>query len=101
MGLDDVVLVAAARVADGFGLVVVEHQVHTRHIGQVGGDIAAGDGRLAILHVLGVDEGDFVDQVQLIEQHRADQAVKVTAGHQAVFRITRSILLVMWRTATW
>jgi len=100
MRFDDVVG-AVALVAHGLGFVVVEHEVRARHIGQVGGDVTAGDGHLAVLHVLGMDEGDLVDQIQLIEQHRADQAVKVTAGHQAVFRITHSILLVMWRTATW
>ncbi|MNT84686.1 hypothetical protein D3C72_2247320 [compost metagenome] len=58
-----------------------------RHVGQVGGDVAAGDGHLAVLHVLGVDKGDFVNEVHFIEQHGADQAVKVTAGDQAVFHI--------------
>ena len=65
---------------------------------------------VVLAKALGMDfvDSDLVIQstmgatlAQLIEQHGTDQAVKVAAGYQAVFRITHSSLLVMWRTATW
>ena len=44
----------------------------------------AGDRDLAVLHVLGVHEGDLVDEAELAQQDGADQAVEVAAGDQAV-----------------
>jgi hypothetical protein len=51
------------------------------------GDITCGDIDLAVLHILGVDELDVVDHVELAEQHGADQTVKVAAGYQTIFHI--------------
>ena len=92
MRLDDVVGTLAG-VAHGFGLVVVKHQVRAGHVRQVGGDVALGDGDLAVLHVFGVDEQDVVDQLQLMEQHGAHQAIKVAAGHQSVGGLAHGVLL--------
>jgi hypothetical protein len=66
---------------------VVEHQMRPRHVGQVGGDVAAGDLHLAVLHVLGVHELDVVDQVQLVEQDGTGQAVEVAARDEPVFLV--------------
>jgi len=82
--MDDVVGPLAG-VANGLGRVVVKRQVHTRHVGQVGGDVAVGHLHLAVLHVLGVNELDVVDQVQLVEQDGADQSIEIAAGNQTVF----------------
>ena len=68
------------RVSDGFGLVVVERKVRSCHVGQVGGDVTAGDVHLAVLHVFGVDKLDLVDHVQFIEQDGADKTVEIAAG---------------------
>jgi hypothetical protein len=67
--------------------VVVKRQVRRCHVGQVGGDVPVGDLDLAVLHVLGVNELDVVNQVQFFQQYGADQAVKVTAGHQPEFAL--------------
>ena len=58
---------------------VVEHQMRGCHVGQVGGDVAAADVNLAILHILGMHKFDLLNQVQLFEQYSAYQAVKITA----------------------
>jgi hypothetical protein len=68
IGIDDVIGPLAG-VAEGLGNVVIEGEIDTWNIGQVGGDVARRDGNLAILHVLGVDERDLVNQVQFIEQN--------------------------------
>ena len=39
---------------------------------------------LAVLHVLGVDELDLVDQVELLQEHGADEPVEVAARDEAV-----------------
>ncbi len=44
------------------------------------------------LHVLRVDEQDVVDQVELLEQHGADEAVEVRAGDEAVLGARQWIL---------
>jgi hypothetical protein len=49
---------------------------------QVGADVASRDLDLAVLHVLGMDEQDVVDQVELFQQDGAHQAVEIAAGHQ-------------------
>ena len=38
---------------------------------------------LAVLHVLGVDEQDVVEHVELLQQRGADEAVEITAGDKA------------------
>ena len=74
-------LVVGGPVAHGFRLVVVEHQVRTRHVGGLvvmSRDVMA---TLPSLHVLGVDERDLVNQVQFIEQKRRTPGPsEVTAG---------------------
>ena len=61
---------------------VVEAQVDFRAVGEVGGDVAGGHLHLAVLHVLRVHEHDVADQVQVLEQHRAGEAVEVAAGDE-------------------
>ena len=46
---------------------MVEDQACAGNKRQVGGDVALGDFDLAILHVFGMDELDFVDHVEFIE----------------------------------
>src|SRR3546814_6375535 len=58
-------------------------QMAARHIGQVGDDVPRADLDLAVLHVLGVDEADVVDQVQVPQQHGAGQAVEIAARDEA------------------
>ncbi len=83
-GVDDVIL-AAAGIADGFRQMVVEHQVGAGDVRQVGRDVAGGDHDFAVLHVLGMDEQDVVDQFEMPEQHGAHETVEVAAGHEAEF----------------
>ena len=71
-------------VAQGLAQVMVEGQVTTRYVGQVGRDVAFANLDLAVLHVLRVDEQDVVDHVQFLQQDGADQTVEITAGHEAV-----------------
>lgn len=90
LGVDDVVG-ALAGDAHGLAQVVVKSEVGAGHVGQVGGDVAGGDGDLAVLHVLGVHELDVVDHVEFVEQHGADQAVEVAAGDEAVFLLRHDV----------
>ena len=55
-----------------------------RDVGQVRRDVALGELDHAVLHVLGVDEQDVVEDAQLLEQGGAYQPVEVGAGHQPV-----------------
>jgi hypothetical protein len=81
------VIVALTGVADGFRQMVIECQVHARHIRQIGGDVVVADRDLTVLHILRVDEQDLFDQVQVLEQHRTHQAVEITTGYQTIFLI--------------
>jgi hypothetical protein len=78
--------VAGVLARDALGLrgVVVEGEVDPGDVGQVGRDVPVGDLDLAVLHVLGVDEQDVVEDPELLEQGRAHQAVEVAAGHEPV-----------------
>ena len=87
IGVDDVVAVLG-RIADGFRQVVIEDQAGTGNVGQIGGDVAFGDFDLAVLHILGMHELDFVDHLQFVEQNSADQTIEITAGNQTVFFLT-------------
>ena len=64
---------------------VVEGEVATRHVGQVGDDVAHRDRHGAVLHVLRMDELDLVDEGDLAQQQAADEAVEVAAGDEAEF----------------
>ena len=63
---------------------MVERKPDAGHVGQVRGDVARAHLDLAVLHVLGVDEEDVVEQTELLQERRADEAVEVGAGDQAV-----------------
>ena len=63
---------------------MVEREPDAGHVGQVRRDVAGTDLDLAVLHVLGVDEEDVVEQPELLEQRGADEAVEVGAGDEAV-----------------
>ncbi len=66
-----------------FAGMVVERGINAGNIGEVGGDIGRRDGDLAVLHVLGMDELDFADQIDFLQQRAADQPIHVTPGDQA------------------
>ena len=74
------------RVADAqlLGVVVVEGQADARDVGKVGGDVALADLDLAVLHVLRVDEQDVLEEVELLEEGGAHEAVEVGARDEAV-----------------
>src|SRR5215213_4227182 len=72
---------------------MVECEVHTWHIRQVGRDVAIAHLDLSILHVLRMHELDVVDQVQLVEQHCAHEPIEVAARDEAVFFLTHGQLL--------
>ena len=80
--VDDVV--RRELVAQRLAVVVVEDQVRGRRVREVGEDVALGDLDDAVLHVLGVHEGDLVDHAELLQQDGADEAVEVAAGHEPV-----------------
>ena len=82
-GHDDVVR-GGVLDADRLGRVMVEREPDAGHVGQVRGDVARAHLDLAVLHVLGVDEEDVVEQTELLQERGADEAVEVGAGDQAV-----------------
>ena len=55
-----------------FAGMMVDRQMHTRDKRQVCRDIVVGNRDLAVLHVLGMDELNIVDQVKFTQQHCAD-----------------------------
>ena len=63
---------------------MVEREPDAGHVGQVRRDVAGADLDLAVLHVLGVDEEDVVEQTELLQERGADEAVKVRPGYQTV-----------------
>ncbi len=63
---------------------MVEREPDAGHVGQVRGDVAGADLDLAVLHVLGMDEEDVVEQAELLQERGADEAVEVGAGDEAV-----------------
>ena len=93
LGIDDVVGRRAAGAALDLARMMVERQMAARDIRQVGGDVARRDRDLAVLHVLGMDEGDLVDQFQLFQENAAHQAIEITAGHQSELRRVHGLLL--------
>ena len=66
------------------GGMVVERQRDLGAVGQVGRDVIGGQLDLAVLHVLGMDEQDLVEEPELLEQGGADEAVEVAAGDESV-----------------
>jgi hypothetical protein len=46
---------------------MVENEVRPRYIGKIGRDVLRTDLDLAVLHVLGVDELDLVDHVEVLQ----------------------------------
>jgi hypothetical protein len=83
LGVDDVVGLLAD--AHRLAFVVIEGEVHAFHVGKVGGDVAVGDLDHPVLHVLGVDELDLVDEIELLEDGGAHQPVEVAARDQPEF----------------
>jgi hypothetical protein len=67
-------------IAQNLRRMMIESYARTGHIRQVGCNVTVGDWYFAILHVLGVNEQDFVDHVELLEQDGADKTIKVAAG---------------------
>ena len=63
---------------------VVECEVTTLDVGEVGDDVARTDLDQAVLHVLGMDELDVVEQARFAQQHAADEAVEIAAGHEPI-----------------
>ena len=53
-------------------------------IRQVGRDVVGAELDLPVLHVLRVDEEDVVEDAEVLQQGRADEAVEVGTGDQAV-----------------
>ena len=83
VGVDDVVG-GDGGVANGLAAVMVEHEMGVRRVGEVGGDVARADLHLAVLYVLGMDEQDVADHLELLEQHSTHQPIEVTPGDQPV-----------------
>ena len=63
---------------------MVEGEPDAGHVREVRRDVAGADLDLAVLHVLGVDEEDVVEQAELLQERGADEAVEVGAGDEAV-----------------
>ena len=63
--------------------VVVEPEPAARGVGDVGENVVGRDGDLAVLHVLGVDELDLVEEPLFLEEHGTAQAVEVAASQQS------------------
>lgn len=63
---------------------VVERQRHLGAVREVRRDVVGGQLDLSVLHVLGVDEEDVVQEAQLLQEGGADETVEVAAGDQPV-----------------
>ncbi|MFT5173060.1 MAG: hypothetical protein ACI8W7_001228 [Gammaproteobacteria bacterium] len=65
-GVNDVIGLDG-RCTQGLAQMVIEAKMDFFSIGQIGGDVAIRDGRLAVLHVLRVYEGDAIHQIEVFE----------------------------------
>ena len=63
---------------------VLEDAVRGSRVGQIGRDIARGDLKRAIEHVLRVHEHDFVDELEFAQHDGACQAIEVCAGDESM-----------------
>ena len=63
---------------------MIENEMRPRHVGQIRGDVLRSDLDLAVLHVFRMDEQDVVDQVQVLEEDGAYEAIEIAAGDEAV-----------------
>ncbi|MGH1570348.1 hypothetical protein ACRAWG_06370 [Methylobacterium sp. P31] len=81
--VDDVVGEIAPGVARRFARMMIEGEMAGFDVRQIGDDVAIRDRDNAILHVLGMNELDLVDQVEFVQQHAADETVKVATRHKA------------------
>jgi hypothetical protein len=79
----DHVVGGAALDAQRLGVVVVERDVHVRVVRQVRGDVTRVELDQAVLHVLGVDELDVVEHVEVLEEGGTHQPVEVRARDQS------------------
>ena len=91
-GLVCAVLLNELEMIDDILIVHPKNKVRAGHIGQVGGDVPLGDRNLSVLHVFGVHELDIVDQVHFLEQHGADQPVKIATGNEPEFCLRHGAL---------
>ena len=66
------------------GGVVIERERHLGPVGQVRGDVVRVQLDLAVLHVLGMDEQDVVQEPQLLQKRGADEAVKVATSDETI-----------------
>ena len=69
--------------AERLRVVVVERDVDVRVVGEVGGDVTGAELDLAVLHVLGMDELDVVEDAEVLEKGGAHQPVEVAARHES------------------
>ncbi len=83
-GVDDLVRRGLPAGARHLARVVVEGEVHPGDVGEVGGDVVVRDLHLPVLHVLGVDELDLLDEALLLQEDGADEAVEVAARDETV-----------------
>jgi hypothetical protein len=68
-----------------FTQMVIEGQVHARHVRHVGGDVSFADLHLAVLHVFRMHELDVIQNAELLEQHGTHEPVEITTRHQPEF----------------
>ena len=76
-----------------FRFMVVKSDRDTRVIRQVGGDIIFAQFDLAILHILGMDKFDLVDQIQFFQHHGACQTVKIASCYESSRLVIHSVIL--------
>jgi hypothetical protein len=70
-------------VTQDFRRMMIESQMDAGDIRQVSRNIPVVNLNLAILHILGMDKLDIVDQLQFVQQNRADQAIHIAASDEA------------------
>jgi hypothetical protein len=63
-----------------------------RDIREIGRDIASRDGDFSVLHILWMNEGNLVDQINFLQENAAYQAVEIAAGHQTELRLCHGFL---------
>src|SRR5690606_29473085 len=82
-GGDDVVSFFGADAGD-FARVVVKGHIDALDIGKVGGDDVIINVDQPVLHILGVGEGNIVDNVEFFQENGADQPIHVRTGNKAI-----------------
>ena len=69
--------------SEKFALMMVECELYSGIKGEVRGDVITGNVYFAVLHILGVNEFDLIDQIHFLQKHGTDKSVEITSCNKS------------------